>query len=286
MILYLVLLPLAGQEGNHFYGVNGEPVKSQEDAIELREVKQKSGKKYVIRFYLRKKEKWNLIKKEKIRVTGEEELRIRLYENKLFPETYYRSMQAISPDSYFFKETRLEQIIREGESSSYLPLHLEGTVEEYYPNGQLKSKSIYRNNQLLSNENWLPDGSPYIDSIFYSADAEPEYKLGNLVFRSHVMQSLIAAEIDPGKIEDQVVIGWVIMENGKLEGAIPLSGKSRGLNQLLANAISDLPGTWEPAKLNGEPIRYFMSVPINFMQREVMVQDLEFSGGMLHYDVY
>jgi hypothetical protein len=40
-----------------------------------------------------------------------------------------------------------------------------------------------------------------------------------------------------------VVIGWVVLETGKLDGVIFLQGKSRQLNELLVNAISELPGS-------------------------------------------
>ncbi len=281
-----MLAPLAGQEENHYYGVNGEPVKEKDNAIEIKELKQRSGRKFTIRTYHLRGDQWELTKREKIRETGEGELLIRVYGDRLFPGKYNRRMQLVRPGCYEFRETRLERILREGSSSSYLPLRLEGIVNEYYPNGQLKSRSSYRNNQLISNKNWLADGTRYIDSVFYSVDSEPEYKLGNDIFRRHILESLGRSKIDFTQIEDIVEIGWVVMEDGHLNGVIPLRGKIRQLNEVLAQAISELPGSWEPARLNGRPVRYFMSVPFNFMQREVNFQDLEMSGGMLHYNRY
>ncbi len=284
--LVLFCWPLHAQTESFFYGVNGEPLNRSEQAIEQKEVHQRSENRYVVKTFRRDGEKWEQTLKEKIKVAGNGTLRIRAYQDRLFPDKYNRFMQTIQPGSYDFTETRLEKILREGSSSSFIPLHLEGKVTEYYPNGTLKSRSIYKYNQLVSNENWLPDGTRYIDSIFYSADTEPEYKMGNEFFRKYILQKLAASEIDLSQIEDVVVLGWVVMEDGQVDGVIPLRGRSRSLNQLLAESISELPGEWEPARLDGRPVRYYMSIPLNFIQRDVTFQDLEFSQGVLHYNIY
>jgi hypothetical protein len=89
------------------------------------------------------------------------------------------------------------------------------------------------------------------------------------------------------QIEDLVVLGWVVMENGELRGSIALTGKSRQLNEFLVKTIAELPGYWTPALLDGVPVRYFMSIPLNFMHREANFQELELSpGGVMHYNKY
>ena len=167
-----------------------------------------------------------------------------------------------------------------------MPLYLEGTVTVYHPNGEIKSISEYHENQLISNENWISDGSKYIDSVFYSVDQEPEYQMGDEFFKAFLINKLAESKLDLTQIEDQVVIGWVVMETGQLAGAIALKGKSRQLNQILVNTVAELPGYWTPAMLNGKPVRYFMSIPLNFMQRNANFQDIEFSSGVMHYNRY
>jgi hypothetical protein len=100
------------------------------------------------------------------------------------------------------------------------------------------------------------------------------------------MQQINRSEWDLSQIQDKVVIGWVVMETGNLEGAIALEGKSRQLNQFLANVISNMPGAWQPARLNGVPVRYFMQIPLNFEVRDVNFQELDYSTGRLHYSKY
>ena len=52
------------------------------------------------------------------------------------------------------------------------PLLFEGEVTEFYSNGNKKSISVYKNNELVWNKNWLENGEKYIDNIFYSVDKD------------------------------------------------------------------------------------------------------------------
>ena len=176
--------------------------------------------------------------------------------------------------------------IREGFTTRTLPLHLNGTVKEYHSNGELKSVSLFENNQLISNENYLRDGSKYIDSIFFSVDKEAEYKFGESFFNNYILQSLAQSKLDLSQIDDEVIIGMVIMETGRIEGVIALQGRSAQLNNYLVQLVSSIPGEWQPATLNNKKVRYFMRLPFNFRQSDVRFQDVELSGGMLHYNSY
>ena len=89
------------------------------------------------------------------------------------------------------------------------------------------------------------------------------------------------------QIQDEVIIGWVVMKDGTLDGIHTTKGKSRQLNEFLVQIISELPGTWTTARLNGQEVRYYMSIPLNFMQREANFQEIELSpGGVMHYNKY
>ena len=100
------------------------------------------------------------------------------------------------------------------------------------------------------------------------------------------MASLAESEIDLTQIQDEIIIGWTIMETGEMKGVIALQGKSPSLNNFLVETIEKLPGEWKPAMLNGSAVRYFMTIPINFRQNNAKFQDVELSGGILHYNSY
>jgi antitoxin component YwqK of YwqJK toxin-antitoxin module len=292
-IFLLVLLALVitveskGQEGIYYFGANSKPVTQLADALFYQEVVKKSDRKFVIESHQIIEDNWKKVGKEKIKIGLDGNQTIHYNDNTLFSKKFYRSMEKVGPSEYLFKESTLNGEIRNGTSTAYLPLHLEGNVVEYHPNREVKSRSIYRDNQLVSNENWLSSGSRYIDSLFYSVDTEPEYQMGDGFFKNYLIRSLEKSGIDMSEIEDLVVLGWVVMENGELRGSIALTGKSRQLNEFLVKTIAELPGYWTPALLDGVPVRYFMSIPLNFMHREVNFQELELSpGGVMHYNKY
>ena len=287
LIILAFSLESMGQEGVYYYGVNSKPVTQLSDAVSYKEVKKKSERKYVIEKHQMIEGSWEKMGKEKVKIESDGNQIIHYNNNTIFSKKFYRSMEKVGTGVYLFKETTLNGEIRNGTSTAFLPLHLEGTVVEYYPNRELKSKSEYRDNQLLSNENWLSTGTRYIDSIFYSVDEEPEYQMGDAFFKNYLIKSLEKSKIDMSQIEDLVVLGWVIMESGELAGPITLAGKSRQLNEYLVKTISEMPGYWTPARLDGVDVRYFMSIPLNFMHREANFQELEFSpGGVMHYNKY
>ena len=58
------------------------------------------------------------------------------------------------------------------------------------------------------------------------------------------------------------------------------------MNQFLVNTIAELPGYWTPAVLESIKVRYFITIPLNFMQKEARFQELELSSGTLHYNKY
>ncbi len=143
-----------------------------------------------------------------------------------------------------------------------------------------------QNNQLISNQNWLSNGNPYIDTIFYSADQEPVYQPGVVFFNSYLLQQIAKSKINLEEYDDEIVIGWVVMETGVMNGVIALKGKSLELNKILANMIAGIPGEWQPAILDGKPVRYFMSIPVNISHHNAKFQDIELSQGVLHYNSY
>jgi hypothetical protein len=285
LIVFFSALHCSGQE-IYYYGANMKPLNSENEALLVKEVTKKSDKKYVIETRVLVSSAWVDAEQQKIRIDKDGTLRIRTKDERIFPRRIFRTISRSVPGQYAFEETAKKQKIRSGTSSNFLPLLLEGYVTEYHNNDIEKSVSIYENNQLQSNQNWRPDGSPYIDSIFYSTDKEPVYRPGVANFHSSLLQQLGEAKINLDEFDDDVVIGWVVMETGQIDGVIPLKGKSEELNQILVESIARIPGHWEPAVLNGKPVRYFMSIPLTIFHHEAKFQEVEYSWGVLHYNKY
>lgn len=285
-ILFFPVHRLAGQKSYYYYGPNGRPLKGIEKAITYKEVKQKSAHKYVIKSYNLNDNTRILNLKEIIRIGEDYDQEIHYFENTFFPKKRTREIEKMEEDRYMFTEKVDDHVERTGESSGFIPLQLEGTVTEFYPNNSVKSISQYYDNQLISNENWLPDGEKYIDNIFYSVDIEPTYEYGDGFFKGYLIEKLKESQIDLSQVQDKIVIGWVIMEDGELDGVVVLQGRIGPVIRVLTDAITELPGTWQPAVLGDSAVRYFMNLPFNFSQNDVRFQEIDFSEGMMHYNKY
>lgn len=280
------LVPGSAAQEVHYYGVNSRPLEQPDGAVMRKELDYRNDRKLTITTEQRAGDQWVRVSREKIRLAGQKEWVIRYRAEHLFSSKFYREYSETEPGHFIFREYSLTTDIRTGSTAGRFPLYLEGTVTEYYPNGQVRTIAEYIDNQLISNKNWLEDGTRYIDSIFYSADEEPEYEYGPDFFRNYLIQKLANSEWDLSQIQDRVVIGWVIMESGELKGVRALEGKSKQLNDFLIRTISEMPGKWQPAILNGKAVRYFMQIPLNFDVRDINFQELGISTGQLYYDKY
>ncbi|MFC2091023.1 hypothetical protein ACFLT1_09645 [Bacteroidota bacterium] len=289
LITVLILLCysyLSAQEV-YYYGVNSRPVDSEQEAEFFKTLHSKSEKKFIVNSQLKTNNGWRNVQRQKIRINRDGVLKLVTKEDKLFSKVFFREINSVKPGLYSFEErSKRGKKIRTGTSSTFLPIHLEGEITEFHPNGRVKSISNFKNNQLVSNRNWLPDGSKYIDSVFYSTDKKPVFMPGAANFNNSILKYMADSKINLDEYDDDVVIGWVVMETGVIDGVIALQGRSEELNQLLSDAIAQVPGEWQPAILNGEPVRYFMTIPLTITHNDTKFQDLEYKWGYLHYNQY
>lgn len=279
VLFFLLSCPvlLTAQDSVYYYDVNNRILASSEDAKISKEVKQVSSSCHRITVREKAGDSWVLLRRERIRTVEDGMQKVWRRENTFFPRSFERSIEEIHKGLYYFEERKSGEVTREGFSKTLIPLHLDGKVTEYYANGKIKSESIYSDNGLISNMNYNPDGSEYIHNIFYSVNQLPSYTLGTKFFKDFVMARIKEFELPVHEISDQVVIGAVIMETGELTGIKVLKGKVPSVNALLAETMKNLPGKWEPARLNGEVVRYFIEIPFNFSNDVSQLQFLEFS---------
>jgi hypothetical protein len=266
----------------YYYGVNGKPVTEPGQAIYQKELKRVSAKRYRVRTGARSDEGFRHTRTERIRLREDGTLVIRYRESGLFSRKFLMHTEKTDSGMYRFSEERSGEIIRTGYSSSLVPVHLEGEIVEFYPGGQIKSESLYSNNMLVSNKNYNPDGTEYIHNIFYSTDQHPMYKYGAESFRNFVMARLEKTGIPD--IQDNVIIGAVVMETGELEGVKILEGHVSSVNHFFKETVELLPGKWEPAVLNGEKVRSFIQIPFRLNNNQAEIRYLHMSkDGQLFY---
>lgn len=282
--LFISLPAISQKETIRYIGTNGK-LTTLKDASYLQSIKTKSKKESRVQTYQLADLKWKKIYTEHYKKLNDSTWQIRANGEDI-PPVNIRYFSKLTDTLWRFRDEVEGMVIRKGTALSVIPLLVDGQVTEFYPGGAKKSVSLYENNQLISNENWNEDGQKYIDNIFYSADEYPTYKAGNKALNEHILYCYKNSGLDISTISGSIIVGFVVMENGTIEGIKVLKGLGPKLNQTACNAFATLKGQWTPAKLNNKTIRYFQVFPINFIFNEDRIEFAEIRDAVLHYQNY
>ena len=268
----------------YYYAGNNRP--SEESGAIRKIVKETvSDKKYWLHTYIRSDHGWDPVKSELIRIKSPEEQIIALYQGNLRLSRTVRHVSPSDDGGYDFEETTKGVLVRKGHATSLIPLHLEGRVDEYYPDGALRSEEFYRDNQLVWNLNWLENGDKYIDSIFYSVDRWPQYEEGEVAMKSHMNNYIVKSRYFSKDLVGTVLLGFVIMKNGELEGVRVVNKSQLPIAEAVRESLETLPGRWKPALLDGRTVRCYMTFPVNFKVRSnVQFENVEIMGNQIFYN--
>ncbi|HAH23345.1 MAG TPA: hypothetical protein DCL77_06260 [Prolixibacteraceae bacterium] len=281
----LIASSVFSQKESHIYiGTNGK-LTSLSNAIYMQTVNVKSAKVSVVESYILKDSKWDKIGSDRYKKLNDSTFQVKgMGENS--KRVNLRTFKKLPDGSFRFKDVAKEQVIMAGYAKSVKPLLLHGQVTEYYWGGKKKSVSQYNNNELVSNENWNEDGTKYIDNIFYSVDAFPFFNPGNTVLNEHIKKGFKDAGVDFSQISGSMKIGFVVMENGSIGGIKIIKGLGPVINSIAVESFSTLLGSWTPAKLNNQNVRYYQVFPINFKSNDNRIDFAEMRGGTIHFQTY
>lgn len=266
-----------------FFGVNGE-IKNIEEKEIKKEITFRSDKKVKVETYKFADKDWKSVYTEKITIRKDSVFEIKVKGSE-FSGLLARIFEKQKNGIYKFTDWQEDKIKRVGYTRSKIPLIFEGTVTEYYPNGNKKSVTVYENNEMVSNVNWLENGEEYIDDVFYSVDREPRYFPGMTVMHNHILEIFDNSNLDITNLDGRIVVGFVVLENGMIDGVRVEDGFGYQLNNLAVRAFETMPGSWQPAQLDGEDVRYYQLFPITFIHHEYDFDALDFKGGMLYWEI-
>lgn len=267
-----------------FIGTNGK-LCTLEHAIYIQKIKSKSSKISSVQTLKLKDNQWERFYLENYKKVNDTTYQIKANSEE-FTGTIYRTFQLQADKTFKFRDTVKGLLRREGIAQSVMPLLLHGKVTEYYQSGNKKSISVYNNNELVSNENWNDDETKYIDNIFYSTDIEPSFVPGTKVMNQYLIKGFKDAGIDITSISGSLVIAFVIMEDGKMEGLKIVKGLGSSVNTVAYESFLNLKGEWKPAKLNNLNVRYYLAFPINFINKQQSLEFAELRKGILHFGAY
>lgn len=282
IILYLIPIETWCQyDTTYYFGINGNMDNIQKPEIK-KEITYVSEKKIVVETFNMKDGNWISILSEKIMIENKEQYRIQI-KYPGFSETVVRVFEKLGENKFAFIDRLNKKIIRTGITSSKIPLILNGEVTEYYKNGNKKSISIYEDNKLVCNKNWLINGEHYIDSIFYSVDKEPLYKSGISILHAYVRNAFLYSEADISQLSGRIVVGFVVLKDGSIDGIQIEEGMNRRLNTIARDVFRKLPDDWQPALLDGKEVRYYQLFPVNFIYKKKDFDFTELKGRVFNW---
>lgn len=266
-----------------YFGVNGKTNHFDKKVIK-KQIDYRTGGKIRVNTFKANEEKWQLLYSEKIKVVNDFTFSIRMKGDE-FSGRLLRKMELLENGNYKFTDWLDDRIKRTGETKLKIPLFFDGEVTEFYTNGRIKSVSQYKNNELISNQNWLPDGEKTVDNIFYTVDREPWFNpgLGNL--HAQILKKIKDSEFDLSTVEGRIVVGFVVMKNGEIDGVHIVKGLASSLDYVAVQALNSIEGTWAPAQLNNENVNYLQLFPINFIYTKYDFDYLELKGSMLYWEI-
>lgn len=286
LIILLLVLPFisSGQSDTLiFFGPNGKMGQNQVNVIK-KEINWPNKKKVRIKTWKMEDGNEMLLFTENITIKKSGLYNIKIHGQE-FSEKIIRSFEEQTDGLFRFTEYHNNQVRRTGVTRSKVPLVFHGEVKEFYSGGNIKSVSVYENNELISNKNWKENGDTYIDNVFYSVDTEPRFLRGTNILHSHVLKQFQNSGIDLSQLEGRIVVGFVITEKGNIKGIRIEQGIGSELNNIAVQAMTSLLGEWQPARLHGKEVRFYQLFPINFIYHQADFDFLELKGSTLYWEI-
>ncbi len=283
---FLILFPtlLFSQIDTTFYfGVNGKTC-NYETAVIKKKVKRGIFKKITVITSKLDDDGWHFLFSEKITVLSDTISKIKIRGDE-FSGRIMRHFEKMENGTWKFTDWLKERIKRTGFSTSKVPLIFDGQITDFYKNGRIKSVSQYKNNELISNKNWLPTGEKDADNIFYSVDSVPLFKPGTEILNQHIVQAFKKAGISGDNVNGKIVVGFVVRTDGTISGVRVVKGFAESVDKVAINAFETLKGEWKPAMLNGQNVNYLQLFPINFIYDRYDFDYLQLKGSTLYWEI-
>jgi len=268
-LLFIIQVGFSQTDTIIYRRANNKPAVRSNATEYIKIKKHKRRDEFTINRYTKDENQWKLSsKKETAYKINDSTLKIIIeYKNKNKTETI--RVFSKEEDLFYFQDYyENKQIKKEGLTKTVLSLHLEGAIKKYFKSGNLSSIEEYKDNQMLSNENWLENGDKYLDNVFTSVDEMPEYPGGIGVFLAYIGKNLVypVNERDKG-IEGRVYIHFVVDEEGRLVGTYIIKGINKNLDLAALEVIESSPAIWVPGILDGNNVKVGFNIPIRFSLR-------------------
>lgn len=104
----------------------------------------------------------------------------------------------------------------------------------------------------------------YPDSVYINPEVRPQFTGGDKAFGAYLSKNIrYPQQALQRHISGRVFVNFVLNAQGRVQDAHVISGPGNGLNDEALRLVWLMPA-WEPARVNGVPVRVACTIPISF----------------------
>ncbi len=138
---------------------------------------------------------------------------------------------------------------------------LEGPFLVYYPDGSLKRKDRYKNDEVVEKKCIGIDGK---DTTWFEFMITPEYKGGDKARIDFLIKNIEYPQYArEAGIQGTVYVNFTVLKSGKLSNINIIRGVHKSLDNETLRVIRLMPD-WIPGKVDGEPANIEFNMPVKF----------------------
>lgn len=184
-------------------------------------------------------------------------------------KTYYRSGQIRQEDRYInYASHKLDGVSKTWYKNGRLKAEahykdgkLEGSLRSYWDNGQRKREDVYESGKLTEGHVYNLDGT---EAQYYEYEIMAQYPGGLDQMKRYLTRNIKY----PKKARKQGISGKVLLKfyvdtDGSIQNVKVEKGVSEELDQEAIRVVKKMP-RWQPGRLDGEKVKTYYILPLNF----------------------
>jgi TonB family protein len=264
--ILLILCSLLGRAQNDtlvYYSKLTKVGIAKNDAFYYSEVKKDKKGNFILREFALNDNKWeNSYEASFKRETDSTYSFFQLSKKK---QVYIRTFTK-RDSGFYIRDYLNSKLDAEGLSKTVFPLIKNGLWKQYSPvDGKVFIVAEYKDNQLITNKYWNPDGT-FITDVFSHVDKQPEYEGGEAELLKFIAQNTQYPEkARDNHITGRVILSFVVMNDGSVQGIRFLQRVNFLLDFEALRVVSSIPpNKWRPAEIGDKKVNMQLVVPINF----------------------
>jgi protein TonB len=102
------------------------------------------------------------------------------------------------------------------------------------------------------------------DSVYINPEVRPQFVGGDKAFRDYLAKTIhYPQQAIQKRVAGTVYVSFILSAQGKVQDAHVMRGPGNGLNDEALRLVWLMPA-WQPARVNGQPVRVACTIPIAF----------------------